>query len=116
MSTPPREVLIALAMNAHAQRLLIDELKAARPPVVIYDSSSIGVPAWGEVRAITNNVRHYEVSEYVLRGWTPVLRTHGVLVMARNDLVASRPMPALSTSSAVGRRRRVIDQLPYGPT
>jgi hypothetical protein len=103
-------------MNAHAQRLLIDELKAARPPVVIYDSSSIGVPAWGEVRAITNNVRHYEVSEYVLRGWTPVLRTHGVLVMARNDLVASRPMPALSTSSAVGRRRRVIDELPYSPT
>jgi hypothetical protein len=37
------------------------------------------------------------VSEYVLHGWTPVLRTHGVLVMARNDLVASRPMPALST-------------------
>ena len=38
-----------------------------------------------------------QVSEYVLRGWTPVLRTHGVLVMARNDLVASRPVPALTT-------------------
>ena len=37
------------------------------------------------------------MSEYVLHGWTPVLRTHGVLVMARNDLVASRPMPALTT-------------------
>ena len=64
---------------------------------MIYDATSIGVPVWGEVGAITNNVRHYEVSEYVLRGWTPVLRTHGVLVMARNDLVASRPVPALST-------------------
>jgi hypothetical protein len=74
--------------------LLIDELKAARPPVVIYDATSIGLPFWD---GITNNVRHYEVSEYVLRGWTPVLRTHGVLVMARNDLVASTPVPALST-------------------
>jgi hypothetical protein len=37
------------------------------------------------------------VSEYVLRGWTPVLRTHGVLVMARNDLAASRPVPVLTT-------------------
>ncbi len=92
-----RFYIVALAMNAQAQRLAIDELKAARPPVVIYDSSSIGVPAWGEVRAITNNVRHYDVSDYVLHGWTPVLHTHGVLVMARNDLVASTPMPALST-------------------
>jgi len=86
-----------LAIPAYAQGLLIDELKAVRPPVVIYDSHGIGVPGWGEYRAIMNNVRHYEVSEYVLRGWTPVLSTHGVLVMARNDLVASTPMPALST-------------------
>ena len=86
-----------LAIPARAQQLLIDELKAVRPPVVIYDSRSIGVPGWGEYHAIMNNVRHYEVSEYILRGWTPVLSTHGVLVMARNDLVASTPMPALST-------------------
>ena len=52
------------------------------------------MPIWD---GITSDVRHYDVSEYVLRGWTPVLRTHGVLVMARNDLVASRPVPALTT-------------------
>ena len=94
-----RFIYVVAAMNAHAQRLLIDELKAARPPVVIYDASSIGVPAWGGTANdnIANNVRHYDVSDYILRGWTPVLRTHGVLVMARNDLVASTPMPALST-------------------
>ena len=91
--------VVALAVPAYAQRLLIDELEAARPPVVIYDASSIGVPAWGGTANdnIANNVHHYEVSDYVLHGWTPVLRTHGVLVMARNDLVASTPMPALST-------------------
>jgi hypothetical protein len=89
-----RFIHVLMAIPEYAQRLLIDELKAARPPVVIYDADSIGMPIWD---GITNNVRHYEVSGYVLRGWTPVLRTHGVLVMARNDLVASRPVPALIT-------------------
>ena len=52
------------------------------------------MPIWD---GITSDVRHYEVSEYVLRGWTPVLRTHGILVMARNDLAATKPLPALTT-------------------
>jgi hypothetical protein len=90
-------IYAVLAVNAHAQRLLIDELKDARPPVVIYDSRSIGAAGWGEGRVIMNNVRSYDVSEYVLHGWTPVLSTHGVLVMARNDLAASTPIPDLST-------------------
>ena len=41
MNTPPREVLIAPAISASRQRLLIDELKAAQPPVVIYGATSI---------------------------------------------------------------------------
>jgi hypothetical protein len=86
---------VDMAISKYAQRLLINELKAARPPVVIYDATSIGMPVWD---GIIGDVRHYEVSEYVLRGWTPVLRTHGVLVMARNDLLASRSVPALTTS------------------
>jgi hypothetical protein len=94
-----RFINMALALNVPGQRLLIDELKTARPPVVIYDATTMGASAHGGTpeNNITNGVRHYEVSEYLLRGWTPVLRTHGVLVMARNDLVGSRPLPALST-------------------
>lgn len=89
-----RFIHVDLAASEYAQRLLIAELKAVRPPVVIYDATSIGLATWD---GISGDVRHYDVSEYVLRGWTPVLRTHGVLVMARNDLVASRRVPALST-------------------
>jgi hypothetical protein len=85
---------IDMAIPEYSQRLLIGELKATRPPVVIYDAATIGLSSWD---GITDNVRHYEVSEYVLRGWTPVLRTHGVLVMARNDLVDLTPPPALTT-------------------
>ena len=89
-----RFIHVLMAMPEYAQRLLIKELQATRPPVVIYDADSIGMPTWD---LVTNDVRHYAVSEYVLRGWTPVLRTHGVLVMARNDLAASRPVPVLTT-------------------
>jgi hypothetical protein len=89
-----RFIAVSLAIPENAQRMLIDELKAARPPVVIYDATSFGAPTWD---GITSDVRHYDVSEYVLHGWTPVLRTHGVLVMARDDLVASMPAPALTT-------------------
>ncbi len=89
-----RFIHIVTAIPEYAQRLLINELKAVRPPVVIYDATSIGLSAWD---GITNNVRHYDVSAYVLRGWTPVLRTHGILVMARNDLAVSSPVPRLTT-------------------
>jgi hypothetical protein len=90
-----RFTYVSMAISEYAQRLLIDELKTSRPPVVVYDVTSIGFPTWYD--GITSDVRHYELSEYVLHGWTPVLRTHGVLVMARNDLVSSRPVPVLAT-------------------
>lgn len=83
--------LLGRVPNTPQQRPM--ELTAAPPPVVIYDATSIGMPIWD---GITNNVRAYGPSEYILRGWTPVLRTHGVLVMARNDLV-SRRTPVLTT-------------------
>lgn len=89
-----RFIHVSMAIPTYAQQLLIGELKTVRPPVVIYDSTAFGLPVWD---GISSNVRHYEVSEYILHGWTPVLRTHGVLVMARNDLVAAKPAPALST-------------------
>jgi hypothetical protein len=88
-----RFVQVSMAQPEYAQQLLINELKVSRPAVVIYDADKIGMAGWD---LITNNIRHYDVSEYLLSGWTPVLRTHGVLVMARNDLVASTPAPSLT--------------------
>lgn len=87
-----RFVHVSMAVPRFAQGLLIGELKVVRPPVVIYDAASIGMPVWDGISA---DVRHYEVSEYILRGWSPVLRTHGVLVMVRNDLIASKSIPVL---------------------
>jgi hypothetical protein len=80
-----RFVHVSMAIPQYAQQLLISDLERSRPPVVIFDGTQTGLPAWD---GVINSVRHYEVSDYVLRRWTPVLRTHGYLIMVRKDLVA----------------------------
>jgi hypothetical protein len=75
---------IVLAIPPHAQWLTIDDLKKSRPPLVLFDSTTMGVPVWD---GIANNVRHYIVSEYVLDRYEPIMITHGTLVLLRRDLV-----------------------------
>jgi hypothetical protein len=83
-----RFVDVSVAITPYSQQLLIDSLRASRPPVVIFDSKTTGVPGWDHVR---NNVRHYAVSQFLLDNYQPVLDTHGELLLLRNDLMASRP-------------------------
>jgi hypothetical protein len=75
---------IVLAIPPHAQWLTIDDLKKSRPPLVLFDSTTMGVPVWD---GIANNVRHYIVSEYVLDRYEPIMLTRGTLVLLRRDLV-----------------------------
>ncbi len=90
-----RFVHVSMAIPSMAQQLLIDDLERTKPPVVIYDATYQGLPIWDSV---SNNVRHYEVAEYILRGWVPVLRTYGNTVMVRKDLVSPNlPVPRLDT-------------------
>jgi hypothetical protein len=56
--------------------------------VVIFDSATIGLPIWDGIR---NNIRHYDVSQYLLSNYQPILQTHGLLLLLRNDLMARRP-------------------------
>ncbi len=83
-------VFVSMAQTEYAQRVLIKQLKASRPAVVSFDETSFGLPAWDGPR---NNVRHYEVAQYLLDGWTPIIRSHTVLFLLRNDLVANAPPP-----------------------
>jgi hypothetical protein len=88
-----RFIHVSMAIPPYAQQLLIDELKRSRPPVVIFDSTRIGLSRWD---GVSNNVRHYEVSQYILDGWLPVMRAHGNLLLVRRDLVTrGLPMPSL---------------------
>jgi hypothetical protein len=89
-----RFVHVSMAIPPYAQRLLIEDLQRSRPPVVIFDSDRMGMPAWDDIH---NDVRHYQVSDYVLDGWVPVLRTHGNLLLVRRDLMRpGLPIPTLS--------------------
>ena len=88
-------VHVSMAIPEFAQGLLVKQLGQARPRLVVFDATSFGVPEWDGIK---NYVRHFQVSQYLLDGWTPILDTHGVLFLLRNDLVAGRlPAPQLSS-------------------
>jgi hypothetical protein len=84
---------VSMAVPPYAQRQVVSELRRSRPAVVIYDSTSIGLPSWD---GISNAVRHYIISQYLLDGWTPLVLVDGELVMVRRDLIGTRPLPPLS--------------------
>ncbi|RNM13798.1 hypothetical protein [Nocardioides pocheonensis] len=85
---------VSMAIAPDAQRDLVRRLEVARPRVVVFDSDLFGLATWD---GVSNQVRHYLVSDFVLSGWTPVVRSHGMLFLLRNDLVRSRPaLPALA--------------------
>jgi hypothetical protein len=82
-----------MAEPPFAQEMLINELKHSRPPVVVFDGSVIGLPSWD---GISNGVRHYLVSQYLLDGWQPLLRMNHELLLLRGDLMPARPpIPSL---------------------
>lgn len=83
-------VHVSMAEPGFAQQLLIDQLANSRPALIAFDADTIGLPAW-EWDGPRNNIRHFKVAQYLLDGWTPILRTHSVLFILRNDLVANMP-------------------------
>jgi hypothetical protein len=83
-------VHVSIAVTPLAQQAVIDELKKSRPPVVIFDNTTFGLASWDGPRA---EVRHYEIAQYLLDHWTPVLAADGVLYLARNDLVGDEAPP-----------------------
>jgi hypothetical protein len=85
---------ISQAIPESAQKLLISDLRRSRPRLIAFNDSIVGLPSWD---GIANNVRHFQVSQYVLDHWTPVLGVDSFLFLLRNDLIGSRPpVPHLS--------------------
>jgi hypothetical protein len=123
-------VHVSMAQSEYAQGLLIGQLRKARPSLVVFDDLGLfGLPSWDLVR---NNVRHYQVAQYLLDGWTPIVRSDSVLFMLRNDLVASMPqvptVPSLTAPPQTtelnfavpvcnwGYAANFVDSLPAGPS
>jgi hypothetical protein len=73
---------VSMAIRQATQHDLIHELQKAQPKIVVFSSAWLGLPFWD---GITNEVRHYDVSRYLLDRYRPLLYSHGFLVFARND-------------------------------
>jgi hypothetical protein len=79
---------VSMAIPADAQRDLIDELRDADPPLVAYTSEIHGLPEWD---GISNPVRHYLVSDYLLDHYHPVARVDDYVFMASDRDPAAPP-------------------------
>jgi hypothetical protein len=84
---------VSMAIRQDTQADLVKELERRPPKLVVFSSSpAFGLPAWD---SISNQVRHYDVSQYLLDHYRPVLDSHTFVLMARNDL--ARPVASSST-------------------
>ncbi len=91
-------VHISMAAVERAQRVVVEDLERSQPPVVVYDTTAFGIPAWDGPRA---GVRHFMVGQYLLDHWTPVIAVRGTLFLIRNDLVAQAPPPPALSQAPV---------------
>jgi hypothetical protein len=93
---------VSMAIRQATQHDLIRELQRERPKIVVFSSDWLGLPFWD---GIANEVRHYDVSRYLLDNYRPLLHSHGFLVFARNgatttpvsDVTSNLDEPALTT-------------------
>jgi hypothetical protein len=84
---------VSMAIRQHTQSDLVEELERSRPKLVVFSSNpAFGLPAWDN---IPNQVRHYDVSQYLLDHYRPVLDSHTFVLMVRDDL--ARPIASSRT-------------------
>lgn len=73
---------VSMAIRYDTQLDALEQLRQERPAVAIMDGS-FGLPGWD---GVPNQVRHYELSAYVLAHYRPVIRSHQFLFLLRDDL------------------------------
>ena len=93
LGVPPsnRYFTVSIAIREETQTDLIRLLEAKRPKIVVLSAGGRpgSLAVWDQ---ISNQVRHYDVSEYLLDQYVPVLETHGfVLMRRREDGISPRP-------------------------
>src|SRR5262249_23750282 len=95
--SPTRYYHVSTAIRAQTQSDLIDELRSSNPALVVYEGLP-GLPAWD---SITSEVRHYDVSTYVLDHYRPMARYSRFLFLLRRALAV--PTTALRGLDVEGR-------------
>ncbi len=65
---------------------------------MVFNDQDNGLPAWDQV---WNMIRHYDVSQYILDHYTPLVDADGTLVMLRSDIMDhAYPLPPLQGPSS----------------
>lgn len=83
---------VSMAIRAHTQEDLLAQLRRDRPTVVVLGRAG-GLASWD---GVPNPVRHYAVSEYVLRNYRPLLAMEGMVFLVSGD----NPAPSLHALAA----------------
>jgi len=94
---------VSMAIRENTQRDVIAELRRDRPKLVVFSSDWIGLPYWD---GISNAVRHYDISRYVLGHYRPLLWSHGLLLLIRND---DRAPPVADLDTRLIERPKTTD-------
>ncbi|MDQ6947971.1 MAG: hypothetical protein M3256_17320 [Actinomycetota bacterium] len=70
---------VSTAIPEVAQRDLIGDLQRDRPKLIVFTNTKLGLPMWD---SIPNMVRHYDVSQYILDNYVPLLSSHTQVIYA----------------------------------
>jgi hypothetical protein len=73
---------VTMALTERAQKDLISELKHDPPKLIVFTDETYGLLNWD---GIPNMVRSYEVSQYILDNYTPLLSTHTQIIYGRTS-------------------------------
>jgi hypothetical protein len=119
-NTATRFFHVSMAIPADAQRDVIDELEDEKPELVAYSTLVHGLPNWD---VVSNPVRHYLISDYLLDHYHPVAKVSDYVFMARNE-AAGLPGPQAKRPSRLyfdglpcewGFAPNFLDQAPADP-
>ena len=89
----------AVIQTKLAQTQAIDNLKASRPPVIIFTNTSFGLLSYD---GVPQSLRSPDVSTYLFAHYRPLLDVQGQLLLLRDDLFAKAPpVPAGLTTSGL---------------
>jgi hypothetical protein len=92
---------VSMAIPPAAQKQVIADLERSRPPLVVYQSETGGLDAWD---GISNDVRHHEVSRFILDHYRPLASVAGQTFFVEK----SRPTGAAPPGQSLDARKAYL--------
>jgi hypothetical protein len=93
--------IVSAALTATAQNLLVNDLKKSRPRLVLFTDNEFGLSAIDGYDGlyIYMMVEMYDVSQYLLNNYRPIVSIQGQVLMLRDDLFGKvPPLPHLKVA------------------